>query len=232
VKSILLAACAAAALSAPALAQPSPGPQPAPMPPQIAPPRDVAYPGMLKVDVDATDLDRHIFRVHETIPVTGPGPMTLLYPEWVPGGHTPRNPLYEVGGLVIHAGGQVVPWTRDPVEVFAFHLDPPPGAASLEVDFQFLSPTASDQGRMMMTPEMLRAEWIDLALYPAGYFMRRIPVAASIRLPDGWGYGTALETAAAEGGLVRFKPAPLDVVVDSPLLAGRYFRRFDLDASG
>ncbi|THD75122.1 MAG: M61 family peptidase [Phenylobacterium sp.] len=231
-KSLLFAFAAAAAFGGCALAQPSPGPQPAPLPPQIAPPRDVAYPGMLTVAVDATDLDQRIFRVHETIPVTGPGPMTLLYPEWVPGGHTPRNPLYGVGGLTIRAGGQVTPWTRDPVEVFAFHVTPPAGAASLDVDFEFLTPTAMDQGRVMMTPEMLSAEWIDLALYPAGYFMRRIPVTASIRLPEGWGYGTALETANAEGGVLHFKPVPLDVLFDSPMAAGRYFKQIDLDTSG
>ncbi|HEV2532904.1 peptidase M61 [Phenylobacterium sp.] len=231
-KTSLLVACAALALAAPAAAQPSPGPQPAPMPPPIEAPRDIAYPGMLHVEVDATDLDRRIFTVHETIPVTASGPMTLLYPEWVPGGHTPRNPLYGVAGLVIHAKGQVVPWTRDPVEVFAFHVTPPPGATSLDVDFQFLTPTAMDQGRVLITPEMLSAEWIDLALYPAGYFMRRIPVAASIRLPDGWGYGTALEPASTGAGGVHFKPAPFDVLMDSPLLAGRYFKSFDLDTSG
>lgn len=202
------------------------------MPAPIPPPRDLAYPGTLKLDVDATDLERRIFRVHETIPVTAPGPMTILYPEWVPGGHTPRNALYDVAGLTIRANGQVVPWTRDPVEVFAFHLTPPSGAESLDIEFQFLSPTATDQGRVLMTPEMLSAEWITLALYPAGYFMRRIPVTATIRLPDGWGYGTALETASAEGGLVHFKPAAFDVLMDSPLVAGRYFKQFQLDTSG
>ncbi|MDB5444315.1 MAG: putative protease with the C-terminal domain [Phenylobacterium sp.] len=231
-KSAVLAACSALALAAPALAQPSPGPQPAAMPPPIAAPRDLAYPGTLKLDVDATDLERRIFRIHETIPVTGPGPMTLLYPEWIPGGHSPRNALYGVAGLTIRANGQVVPWMRDPVEVFAFHVTPPAGAERLDVEFQFLSPTATDQGRVLMTPEMLSAEWITLALYPAGYFTRRIPVAASIRLPDGWAYGTALETAAAEGGLIHFKPAAFDVLMDSPLLAGRYFRQFQLDTSG
>jgi len=99
VKSILLAAAAALALAAPALAQPSPGPQPAPLPPPIEPPRDVVHPGVLKVDVDATDLDRRIFRVHETIPVTASGPMTLLYPEWVPGGHSPRLSFNSSGAM-------------------------------------------------------------------------------------------------------------------------------------
>ena len=231
-KSALLAACAVLTLAAPALAQASPGPQPAAMPAPIPPPRDVAYPGTLKLDVDATDLERRIFRVRETIPVTGPGPMAILYPEWIPGGHSPRNALYSVAGLTIRANGQTIPWTRDPVEVFAFHVTPPAGATSLDIEFQFLSPTAADQGRVLMTPEMLSAEWITLALYPAGYFMRQIPVTASIRLPDGWGYGTALETASAEAGLVRFKPAAFDVLMDSPLIAGRYFKQFQLDTSG
>jgi predicted metalloprotease with PDZ domain len=232
VKSILFAFAAAIALASPAFAQTSPGPQPAPMPPQIEPPRDVAYPGTLNVRVDATDVERHIFRVHEIIPVLGSGPMTILYPEWVPGGHTPRNPLYGVSGLVIRSGGQIVPWMRDPVSVYAFHVTPPAGAKTLDIDFEWLSPTANDQGRMMMTPEMLSAEWIDLAMYPAGYFMRRIPVNASIRLPEGWGFGTALETADKAGADFRFKTVPLDVLYDSPMVAGRYFKVFDLDTSG
>jgi predicted metalloprotease with PDZ domain len=202
------------------------------MPPAVPAPQDVAFPGVLKVEVDATDLERRIFRVHETIPVTGAGPMVLQYPQWVPGGHTPRNPLYGVAGLTIRAGGQVVPWFRDPVEVYAFHVTPPPGAKTLEVDFQYLSPTTGDQGRIQMTPEMISAQWIDLALYPAGWFMRRIPIAASIRLPEGWGYGTALETAGQADGIVQFKTVPFDVFMDSPLIAGRYFRKIELDTSG
>jgi predicted metalloprotease with PDZ domain len=222
----------ALAIALPAAAQPSEGPQPTPMPPPIPAPRDVAYPGTLKLEVDATDLDRRIFRMRETIPLAGPGPVTLLYPQWVPGGHSPRNPLYDVAGLVVRAGGKVIPWTRDPVQVFAFHVTPPAGATSLEIEFQFLSPTAPDQGRVVMTPEMLNAQWIALAMYPAGYYTRRIPVDAAIRLPDGWGYGTALETASTTGGLTRFKTVPFETLLDSPMFAGRYFKRYDLDTSG
>ena len=227
-KSTLLAACAAFAVAPAALAQP----QPQPLPPPVPAPRDVAYPGALKLEVDATDLERRIFRVRETIPLAGPGPVTLLYPQWVPGGHTPRNPLYAIAGLTVRAGGQTIPWARDPVEVFAFHLTPPAGATSLEVEFQYLSPTATDQGRVVMTPEMLNAQWIALALYPAGYYARRIPVDAAIRLPAGWGYGTALETASAEDGLVRFKTVDLATLADSPMFAGRNFKRYELDTSG
>ncbi|WP_293907349.1 peptidase M61 [Phenylobacterium sp.] len=219
-------------MAGPLHADPLEGPQPYPMPPPIPAPRDVAYPGVLKLTVDATDVERRIFRIHETIPLAGPGPMILLYPQWVPGGHSPRNALYDLAGLVVRVGGQVIPWTRDPVQVFAFHVTPPPGAGSLEVEFQYLSPTAGDQGRVVMTPEMLNAQWLNLAVYPAGYFSRRIQIEPSIRLPAGWGYGTALETAAVENGVIRFKPVEFDTLMDSPMFAGRYFKQYDLDTSG
>jgi len=202
------------------------------MPAPIAAPRDVAYPGVLKLEVDATDVERRIFRVKQTIPLASDGPVTLLYPQWVPGGHSPRNALFNMAGLVVKANGKVVPWTRDPVQVFAFHLTPPVDAKSLEVEFQYLSPTAGDQGRVVMTPEMLNAQWLNLAFYPAGYFTRRIQIDAAIKLPEGWSYGTALETEALDKGWARFKTVDFDTLMDSPMFAGRYFKRYELDTSG
>ncbi len=231
-KSTFFAFAAALAVAAPALADSSEGPQPLPMPPAIAAPRDIAYPGTLRLEVDATDVERRIFRVRESIPLAGPGPQTILYPQWVPGGHSPRNALYNVAGLVFRANGQVIPWTRDPVQVFAFHITPPAGASSVEVEFQFVTPTAPEQGRVVMTPEMLNAQWISLAMYPAGYFTRRIQIEATIKLPRGWGYGTALETASIDGGVTRFKVTDFDTLLDSPMFAGRYFKQYDLDTSG
>lgn len=233
-KSALFAFAAAIAMAAPVAAEPSAGPQPLPMPAPIAAPRDVAYPaGTLKLEVDATDVERRIFNIRQTIPiVAGGGPVTLLYPQWAPGGHSPRNPIFNVAGLVIKADGKVVPWTRDPVHVFAFHVTPPANAKALELEFQYLSPTAGDQGRVVMTPEMLNAQWLSLALYPAGYFTRRINIEAAIKLPEGWGYGTALEAAGVDKGWTRFKTVDFDTFVDSPMFAGRYFKRYDLDTSG
>jgi Predicted protease with the C-terminal PDZ domain len=223
---------AAVLAAAPALAQPSQGPQPTPLPPTVPAPQDVAYPGVITVDVDATDIERRIFRVRQTMPVTAPGPMTIHFPKWVPGGHSPRNPIYSIAGLTFRADGKPLTWKRDPIEVFSFHIEPPAGAKTIEIEFQHVTPTAPDQGRVLITPEMLNAQWISLAMYPAGYYMRRIPVDASIRLPAGWGYGTALDTASQEGDVVRFKRTDFDTLTDSPLFAGKYFRRFDLDTSG
>ena len=222
---VLLAALSLAALSV-AHAQTA---QTSPLPPPTPEAQDIPFPGTLQISVDATDIDRRILRVHETLPVTGGAPLTLLFPKWVPGKHYPYGPIADMGGLIVTADGQRVGWMRDPVDEYAFHLVPPVGARKIEFDFQYLSPVQPDEGTVVVTPEMLRAQWSALSFYPAGYYVRRIPVQAEIRLPEGWGFGTALEVAAQKGPLATFKTVPFDVLIDSPVLAGRYFRRIDLD---
>lgn len=219
-------------ISTPALAQPSPGPGPAPMPAAIPEARDVPYPGVLKLSVDATDLDRRIFQVRQSIPVAVAGPMTLLYPEWIPGAHAPRGQIEKLAGLKITADGKPVAWTRDTVNVFAFHLDVPPGAKTLEVEFQFLSATASDQGRVVVTQEMLNLQWLSVALYPAGYYTRQIPIEASVTLPAGWKFGAALDVASTRGDTTTFKAVPFETLMDSPMFAGKHYRQVDLDPGG
>ncbi|MFZ4607357.1 MAG: M61 family metallopeptidase [Caulobacter sp.] len=216
----------------PARAQVSPGPTPTPMPAEIPAAKDAPYPGTLKLAVDATDLDRRIFRVKETIPVAKAGPMVLLYPEWLPGAHAPRGQLEKVAGLTITANGQPVRWVRDPVEVYALHVIVPEGATALELDFQFLSATAADQGRVVVTQEMLNLQWNSTAFYPAGWFTRQIPIETSVTLPTGWKFGTALEVANQTGDTTTFRTVSFETLVDSPMFAGRYFRQFDLDPGG
>ncbi len=69
------------------------GPQPLPMPAPVPPPQDHPYPGVIHLAVDATDTAHHVFSVHETIPVQAPGALTLLYPQWIPGDHSPNGPI-------------------------------------------------------------------------------------------------------------------------------------------
>jgi len=228
-KPALFACAALFCLAGAASAQTSSAPQPYPLPPRTEAPQDTPYPGLLKVQVDATDLDHHIFRVHETIPVAKAGPMTLLYPQWLPGNHGPSGPMKNVGGIVFRAGGKVIPWMRDPVDVFAFHIDVPAGATSIDVDFDFLSAVTGDEGRIVMTPEMLSLQWINLAMYPAGHFARRIQIEPSVRFPAGWTPFSALEPSGVENGTTHYKAVDFDVLADSPMIAGRYARQIDLD---
>jgi predicted metalloprotease with PDZ domain len=190
--------------------------------------QDVAYPGSLTLKVDLADLDRRIFNVHESIPVK-PGPVTLLYPEWLPGNHAPRGPIDGLAGLIITAGGHPVEWVRDPVNVYAFHVQVPAGASRLDLEFDFASPLVRDQGRTVVTPDMVGLQWNTVVLYPAGFYVSRITVNPTITLPEGWEFAGALDVDSRRGVTVRFKPATLEMLVDSPLFAGRYFRSLDLD---
>jgi predicted metalloprotease with PDZ domain len=194
----------------------------------VAPPQDVPYQGTLKINVDATDVAHRIFRVHEVIPAQ-PGPLTLLYPQWIPGNHSPTGPIDKLAGLVIKANGVTLPWTRDQLNVYAFNVEVPQGASSVEVDFQYLSPQSQREGRVVMTPEMLDVQWNANSLYPAGYVARRINTEPSVKLPTGWQAGTALEVASHDGDTLNFKPINYDDLVDSPIFAGKYFKRVDLD---
>jgi predicted metalloprotease with PDZ domain len=155
--------------------------------------------------------------------------MILLYPKWLPGYHAPQAPIELFAGLTITADGREIGWTRHPVTVNAFCLDVPDGVDEIEAAFQFLSPTSSSQGRVIVTPEMLALQWNTVVLYPAGHFARQILVEANLTLPDGWQLACALDQQGRDGSTIRFERAPLDVLVDSPVLAGRHFRRLPLD---
>jgi predicted metalloprotease with PDZ domain len=206
----------------------SPGPTPAAPQTPIPPPKDVPFPGAITVAVEASDLQRRIVRVHET--VRGVNPHTiLLYPQWLPGTHAPEGPIDRFAGLKITANGKAVPWTRDPVEVFAFHVAVPAGVTSIDVEFQYLSPTSGKVGPLEISDHVLMVEWNSVVLYPAGYFARQIPVTASLTLPTGWKFGSALETASVNGAQTTFKRTSLATLIDSPVYAGDHALQVDLD---
>jgi predicted metalloprotease with PDZ domain len=193
----------------------------------IAQPVDQAYPGQIRLQVDASDVERRIVHVRETI--TGVGTdSVLLYPKWLPGTHSPIGPIDGVAGLVISADGKRLSWARDPVDVYAFRVKMPPRLHTLNLEFDYLSPTSSKVGRQQFTPDVLILEWNEVVFYPAGYFSSRIPVDASVTLPDQWAFASPLETASSSGATTEFKRASLESLVDSPVYAGRYTARIDL----
>ena len=199
---------------------------------QVPAPRDVPYaPGPITVEVDATNLGQRIMRVRETIPVA-PGKLTLLYPAWLPGNHAARGPIDKLAGIQFSAGGQKLAWKRDPADVYAFHLDIPQGVSSITADYQYLTPTDSSQGRVVMTPSMLNLQWNAVLLYPAGHYSQGIEFRPSVKYPAGWQAGTALDVQAQNGDTIVYKPVSVDILADSPVYAGRYFRQIDLTPAG
>jgi len=215
-----------------ATAQPAPSQSSAPTP-AVPAPQDVKFPGHIAIAVDTSNIGQGIFAVHETIPVTKGARMTLLYPEWRPGNNSPtgRGRIARVAGLVITVDGKPLAWRRDTVNVFAFHLSLPSMATSIDVNFQYLVPPASEYGRPETTLRILTLDWDAVTLYPAGYYARQITVEARLKLPSGWQLATALDRVAQQGDDVLFGPTTLDTLVDSPVYAGAYMTRIDLDPS-
>jgi predicted metalloprotease with PDZ domain len=189
---------------------------------------DKPYPGTIVLKVDATNTAQQIFRVRQSIPAK-PGKLTLLYPQWVVANHGPSGALNQVAGLKASANGKPLDWKRDPLNVWAFNIDVPQGATEVDVEFEYLSPIEANQGRTTFTNDILGVQWQSLALYPAGYRSRNITVQPSLTVPPGWQFGSALEVSERKGDEIAFKPLDLETLLDSPLFAGRYFRRIDLD---
>lgn len=195
---------------------------------QVPAPQDTPYPGTIALHVDASDTAQGIFRVHETMPVTA-GPLTLLYPQWIPGDHSPTGPIDMLAGLKLSANGKPVMWKRDKYNVYAFHLEVPAGATSLDVQFEYMSPR---NGGFEITDRMMDMAWSKVSLYPAGHFSRAITFSPSVTMAPGWQLGTALETASQAGDTTTFKPVTFNTLVDSPIYAGRHFKRVDLNPGG
>jgi predicted metalloprotease with PDZ domain len=199
--------------------------------PAIPEPVDAPWPGgTITLDIDATDTARGVFRVSQTVPLApGTRSLTLLYPEWHPGKHAPRGAVSELVDLRLSADGRPVSWRRDPVDVNAFHVSLPASARALTASFVNTSPLEPDEGRIVMTPDMLNLQWERTSLYPAGHAVGRIRVRPSVTMPAGWTAATSLDgKATSAGNRISWAESDYATLVDSPVFAGRWARRWNL----
>ena len=183
----------------------------------------------VRLRVDASDAPRRLFHVQMTMPAKA-GPLTLLYPKWIPGEHGPTGPISNLVGLKVQGGGQSIAWKRDSVNMFAFHVDVPAGVASLEVMFDFISPPegAGFTSAAATTSELAVLNWNQVLLYPEGMQPDDMKYQATLRVPNGWRYGTALPIAKESGNEIEFDPAALTTLIDSPVSAGAHYRTIEL----
>ncbi len=182
----------------------------------------------IRLTVDATGAPRRILHARLEIPVR-PGPLTLVYPRWIPGNHSPSGPIADLAGLRLSANGRPLAWERDAVDMFAFHCRVPAGAIRLDVEFDRLqSASGSHTTGRSLTSQLAVLDWNELLLTPQGRPAAGIDFAVRLRLPAGWTYATALTTARADSDGVEFAPVPLTTLVDSPVQAGAHRRRIEL----
>lgn len=186
--------------------------------------------GPIRLEVDASDAPRRIFHSKMIFPVQA-GPVTLFFPKWFPGTHAPTGQITDMVGLRMKVNGGELRWNRDPVDPFAFHCVVPAGVSELEVAFDFVTPTdrqtrhhpsaASEYCGMI--------SWTSLLLYPAGKPVDQLMYSASLRLPTGWKYGTALKSVSESQSGIEFAQVSLYTLIDSPVVAGANFRTIELN---
>jgi predicted metalloprotease with PDZ domain len=183
----------------------------------------------ITLSVDLSDAPRKILHAMEVMPVTA-GPLTVVYPKWIPGEHGPTGPIENMTGFFITANGQPVKWERDKVDMFAYHLTVPQGVTKLEMKIDFLaSSSLSGFSAGGSTSENLALlSWNTLLVYPADTNAIDVMFTPSITIPAGWQFGTALDKDGGSGQSTTFKTVSLEQLIDSPVLAGRYFREIPL----
>ena len=189
--------------------------------------------GLAHVEVDAREAPRGVLKVHLRLPVSA-GPLTLVYPKWLPGRHGPAGPITNVAGPVLRAGSRILPWRRDDVDMYAFHVDVPAGESELDADFEVVTALRPDglvnglEAPRTATESLAIIEWHQVVLYPENATTDALTYQASIQLPAGWRYASALRAEASSAQGTRFGPTSLTTLIDSTLVAGRHLESFDL----
>ena len=185
--------------------------------------------------VDLSDAPRNIYHSRLTIPVR-PGPLTLVYPKWIPGNHRPSGPIANVTGVKMEAGGHTLAWQRDAVDMYAFHVEVPAGANELQVSLDTITNDGSaGASGPAATTNVLDLNWNQVLLYPQGASSDEMEVTPSIQLPLRWTFGSALTLEGRDlkyHELNKFKPVSLTTLVDSPLIAGDHYRKIELTKPG
>jgi predicted metalloprotease with PDZ domain len=191
----------------------------------------------ITINVDASEASRRLIRTTMRFPVT-PGPLSLRYPKWIPGEHGPTGPIEDLVGIKVTASGQTIPqtipWTRDAVNMYEFHLTVPPGVAAIDVSAEFISPpeTGGFSSGGSITSQLAVLSWNQFLLYPSGTPTDQLNYRATLKVPEGWRYATALPIESESGNQIVFKPASLTTLVDSPVQTGANFRTVDLNPGG
>lgn len=183
----------------------------------------------MELDLDATQAPRKLFQARLVIPAA-PGPLTLSYPQWIPGEHSPSGPIADLSGLKLRAGGQALSWRRDEVDLYTFHCTVPEGADRVEATLDYLGPLSKEgfTSGASCTDRLAVLNWNQVLLYPRGRSVREQKVRAALTLPPGWKFSTPLASAGEKEGHIQFATVSLETLVDSPVLCGAYLKEIPL----
>lgn len=180
----------------------------------------------IQITADLSEAPRKLYHAEVDIPVQ-PGPVSLTTPKWIPGNHRPTGPVDDITGVVFTANGKVLPWRRDDEDLYQFHVTIPAGVTTLHAHLDCIVTARISQKLAVL-------EWEKLLLYPANTPVKEIPIQPSVKVPEGWGIGTALtptdgyDAQHPKGGTTHFAATTVEQLEDSPVITGEYFHEFAL----
>lgn len=181
----------------------------------------------IRIVADLSDAPRKLYHAEVDLPVTS-GPLTLTTPKWIPGHHMPSGPVNDITGVVFTANGQTLAWRRDDVDLYQYHLTIPKGVTTLHAHLDAIVTSR-------VTQKIAVLEWEKLLLYPAGIPVHEIAIEPAVKVPAGWGIGTALAPAGEgkypvpeAGAVTRFQATNVEQLEDSPIISGQYFHEYEL----
>ncbi len=180
----------------------------------------------IQITADLSEAPRKLYHAEIDIPVQ-PGPVSLTTPEWIPGNHRPTGPVDDITGVVFTANGKVLTWRRDDQDLYQFHVTIPAGVTTLHAHLDCIVTARISQKLAVL-------EWEKLLLYPANTPVKDIPVQPTVKVPTGWGIGTALtpidgyDPQHPKGGTTRYAATTVEQLEDSPIITGEYFHEFAL----
>jgi len=180
----------------------------------------------ITIALDASEAPRRIFHAQLTIPAA-PGTLTLYYPKWIPGEHAPSGPINDLAGLKFTGNGRFLKWRRDLLDNFTINVEVPTGVQEVHASLDYLASAAATTGYTAgssATPKLSVISWNQVLLYPRGWTADQIMYSASLRIPAGWKFGTALTIASQAGGEIQFAPVSLYTLVDTPIITGEYLK--------
>ncbi len=184
-----------------------------------------AQQNVIQIHADLTDAPRNIYHADVDLSVRR-GPLDLITPEWIPGTHGPEGPILDITGVRFEVDSKPLPWHRDPVNTYEYHLEIPAGASMLHAHLDCINTRASRTSATL--------EWEDLLLYPAHVPVREIAVQPTVIVPAHWGIGTSLKPLTPydpqdpAGGKVQYAPTTVEMLEDSPVVTGLYFHEYAL----
>jgi len=185
-----------------------------------------ATPPTVTISVDATHAPRKIFHASLRIPAT-PGDLTLYYPKWIPGEHAPDGPVLDLTGLFFKAGAQTLKWRRDLLDGWTIHVEVPAGVSQVDAELDYVSPANLEGGftaGSSATEKLTVISWNQVLLYPKGWKSDDINYSASLKLPEGWKFGTPLPITSRNGNEIHFATVSLTTLVDSPVISGEFLK--------